>query len=117
MEEEALLLAKKRFQPTAYFNGLAAPLYSLESLEVCQIKMQPEFRETKATQALRPETRLETSDRGSGLPNTFIQPTVWVDNNPQKSIVMFHNRISPLEIPQSYISFLIPIYFPSGRHK
>lgn len=71
MEEEVELLARKHFQPTAHFNGLAASRYSLESLEVCQIKMQPEFRETKATQALRPETRLETRDRGSDLPNTF----------------------------------------------
>lgn len=71
MEEEVSLLARKHFQPTAHFNGLAAPLYSLGSLEVCQIKMQPEFSETKATQALRPETRLETN-RGSGLRNTFI---------------------------------------------
>lgn len=91
MEEEVSLLARKRFQPTAHFNGLAAPLYSLESLEVCQIKMQPVFTKTKSTQALRPETRLETTDRRSGITEHLSTTTVWFDNNPQKSNVMFHD--------------------------
>lgn len=109
MEEEVSLLARKRFQPTAHFNGLAAPLYSLESLEVCQIKMQPVFTKTKSTQALRPETRLETTDRRSGITEHRSTQFGLITT---LSKVMLCSTMSPLEITQ-HCGFSFNIYFVS----